>query len=94
MDGDGRGAGVIVCGWCGQDTRPGACGTCGRDPAVPWLQRAQEPPVVDEAAKHRRQLAEAAKAIESEGLRPTIDRLAEQLDVSPRTVRRWREMAP
>lgn len=83
---------MIRCGFCGGETAPGSCSLCGRDPALPYVQRGMEPPVIDEAARHRQALAEATSAIEASGLRATIDRLAEQLDVSPRTVRRWREM--
>jgi len=84
---------VIVCGWCGQPSEPDRCGNCRRDPALPWVQRATDPPAVDPTDDIRRRLSEAAAAVESHGHRPTAERLAEHLDVSPRTVRRWQQMA-
>ena len=84
---------MIVCGWCNAETDLGRCTACGRDPALPWAQRALEPPVVTVAARHRRLLAEATVAIRAEGSEPTIDRLAERLEVDPRTVRRWRALS-
>jgi hypothetical protein len=84
---------MIVCGWCHGDTEPGHCSSCGRDPALPWLQRATEPPVVTPADRYARFLAVAETQIRLEGHEPTIERLAERLDVDPRTVRRWRAMS-
>lgn len=40
----------------------------------------------------RRQLAAAAEVIKGRGQAATVARLAEQLGVSDKTVRRWREM--
>lgn len=80
-----------TCGWCGHPTATDPCSSCGHiDPDRPWIQRGQVPPVVDDAERHRRLLAEARDTLRREGVEPTIERLAEQLDVSPRTVRRWR----
>ena len=84
---------MIACGWCGQPTKPGHCSSCERDPALPWLQRAQAPPPVDPHDRERRLLAEAIRAIKNDGERPTAETLAERLDVSPRTVRRWQQMS-
>jgi hypothetical protein len=85
--------GMIVCGWCNADTAPGRCSMCGRDPALPWVQRGSNPPVVTPADRYARFLAVATAAIQSDGLEPTIERLAARLDVDPRTVRRWRQMS-
>lgn len=84
---------MIRCGWCNAETNPDRCGTCGRDPALPWLQRGAMPPEVSEADRFRAVLSGAEEAIRADGLEPTIDRLADKLDVSPRTVRRWRAVA-
>ncbi len=92
---------MILCGWCGRATRPDQCVLCGRDPAVPYRQRGTEPPVVDaqdgrpplRPAEVSRRLAAARQALAAAGRPITVEALAEQLDVSPRTVRRWREMA-
>ena len=84
---------MIVCGWCHADTDPVRCSACGRDPAVPWVQRALEPPTVSLAERRRRQLTAATAALRAEGVEPTIDRLAERLDIDPRTVRRWRAVS-
>lgn len=90
----------IQCGWCGQPASRTACGHCGRDPVLPWAQRAQEPPEIrtDAAGRPvlddrtiRRRLAEARIAIEEAGGTVTVEALAEHLDVAPRTVRRWRD---
>lgn len=81
---------MIRCGWCGGDTAPDRCSLCGRDPALPYVQRGQEPPVVDAAELARRKLDEAAKAIEASGRKVTAAAVAEHHDVDERTVRRWR----
>lgn len=84
---------MILCGWCGQATVPARCMVCGRDPRTPWLQRAQEPPTVDEGrpaldpAEVRRLYAEAKAAL---GPAATVEALAERLGRSPRTIRDWR----
>ena len=85
---------MIACGWCGLATaNPDRCTSCGHeDPSRPWLQRGQSPPTIDgrtDPTTIRRRLAEATRAL---GGSPTIEALAEELGVSPRTVRRWREM--
>ena len=84
---------MFECGWCGQPAMPGRCGNCHRDPALPWFQRGQAPPVLDLRDPIRRRLAAAGSEIEGQGQRVTAERLAEILDVSPRTVRRWQQMA-
>lgn len=81
---------MILCGWCHEPTDDAHCVTCGHDPRLPWTQRGLPAPVVDAAALARRRLADARRRL---GHDATIDALAEHLDVSPRTVRRWREMA-
>lgn len=85
----------LICGWCGKPTEGDPCSACGHeDPARPWRQRGQQPPTVSKDADARKRLAAARHAIESEGRRPTVEALAEAMNVSPRTVRRWRELAP
>jgi len=64
--------------------------TCGREAALPWIQRNEEPPAVTSFARNRRLLAQAERSIRADGLEPTIDRLAERLGRDARTVRRWR----
>ena len=81
---------MIVCGWCGQPTKADRCANCQRDPVLPWTQRAQQPPPVDPRDRERRLLAEARASL---GRDATVEQLAEHLDISPRTVRRWREMS-
>lgn len=89
---------MIVCGWCSSATAPGLCSTCGRDPALPWLQRGSEPPDVKEQPagrprldpaqiKHRLRLAlkELPEATNAE--------LAEHLGIGETTVRNWRKVA-
>lgn len=93
----------IVCGWCSQPAPDvGPCLHCGRDAALPWRQRAKQPPEIrtdavgrpalDRSAVRRR-LAAARQALEDEGTNVTVEALAERLDVSPRTIRRWQQMA-
>ncbi len=92
---------MILCGWCGRATPPECCSSCGRDPAVPHVQRGLVPPLADAhegrpslaPAEASRRLAAARDALINAGRAVTVETLAEQLDVSPRTVRRWREMA-
>lgn len=76
---------LILCGWCGVPTPAGACASCGRDAVLPWTQRGTTPPQADTPT---RRLAEATAALGSDA---TIERIAEFLDVDPRTVRRWRQ---
>ena len=84
----------MICGWCGEPTRSDPCSACGHeDTARPWIQRGQEPPLARlDPVAIRRRLAQARRDIEAEGRRPTVAALAERLDVTDRTVRRWREM--
>jgi len=83
---------VILCGWCSALTDPFVCGSCGRNPVIPWTQRGQLPPTEYEAKRidARRRLSEARRAL---GPEATLDAIAEHLNVSSRTVRRWHEMS-
>ena len=90
---------MILCGWCGHPTEPAACGACGRDPVLPYLHRDQEPQRAPVAAVGRpgvdvqtirRRMAEARQAL---GAGATVAQLAEHLDVSVRTLGRWRKLA-
>lgn len=91
----------IVCGWCAHATPAGCCDYCGRDPALPWRQRGTVPPAADHDPEHgrpplepreiRRRYDEARAALVAAGHEPTVERLAEALDRSPRTVREWRK---
>lgn len=49
--------------------------------------------MVDVAEEHRRRIAAAVRHIREAGQEPTAERIAERLDVSPRTVRRWQQMS-
>jgi hypothetical protein len=80
---------VIVCGWCGQPSEPDRCGNCHRDPALPWVQRGVDPPEAQDP--NSRRVAKAVSELEADGYRATSERVAERLDVSPRTVRRWQQ---
>jgi hypothetical protein len=91
---------VILCGWCGKATANlDRCTTCGHvDPERPYVQRGEvapsaEPdpgrPALDRATVSKR-LAEARAAL---GSPATVAAIAEFLDVSERTVRRWQQMA-
>jgi hypothetical protein len=84
---------VIVCGWCHGETTPDRCSLCGRDPALPWVQRGQEPPAVNPAERNRVRMVRASTDLLAEGYEPTIERLADRLGVDPRTVRRWRAVS-
>jgi hypothetical protein len=78
----------IVCGFCSAATDDGSpCVNCRHDPVIPYSQRAAVPVLADAPSLR---LAEAAAAL---GSKATIERIAEFLDVSPRTVRRWREVS-
>ena len=83
---------MIACGWCSQPTERDRCSHCGRDPVLPYLQRGIEPPVIDPNAEYRKRLSEASSELRARGQHPTAERIAEVLDVSPRTVRRWQQM--
>lgn len=99
---------VIVCGWCGKPTemwettalRPvGECRACGHeDPGLPWRQRGRDVPEVSQKPGRptisprevSRRLAEARSAL---GPGATAAELAEHLEVSVRTLGRWRKMS-
>lgn len=92
---------MILCGWCeGSTAIDGLCRHCGRDPVLPWAQRAQEPPAASEShdgrprltpgeAKHRLRLAAKALGLEN----PTQAQLAEQLEVDAKTIARWQKLS-
>ena len=87
----------IVCGWCGNWTADRPCRVCGRDPELHWIQRGMEPPLVEETvgrpvldqAAVLKRIADTTAALQAEGKVPTEEALAERLEVSARTVRRW-----
>lgn len=90
---------MITCGWCGKPTTPERCIACGHDdPARPWVQRGQAAPVVErdpgrprtDPADVAHRMAEARSAL---GPHATVEQIAEALEVSPRTVRRWQKVA-
>jgi hypothetical protein len=90
----------IVCGWCRHPTPADRCDYCGRNPAVPWLQRGQAVPVADHDqgagrpaldAREIRLAYDAARvSLVAAGHEATVEAIAEKLDRSPRTVREWR----
>lgn len=87
---------MIVCGWCGRHTaNTDRCTSCGHpDPELPFVQRGEVAPRVPagrptaDKALIRRRLGEARAAGAV-----TVEAQAEYLDVSPRTVRRWRQLS-
>lgn len=82
----------IVCGWCGDPTPDiGRCTGCGRDCRIAHAQRGVEPPEATAGTDQRRLLDEARDAIEERGGRVTVESLADELDRSPRTIRRWKQ---
>lgn len=91
----------IVCGWCGAPTPPGECDRCGKEPSVPWVQRGQQPPRADgehaagrpptDPRDIRRRYDEARGEVMAQGRTPTVEAIAEQLDVAERTVRDWKK---
>jgi hypothetical protein len=81
---------MIECGWCGAPASGERCSHCGRNPAVPWEQRATEPPPA-QLDNHRR-LADAERSLREAGRPVTVLNIADLLDVSERTVRRWQQM--
>lgn len=91
---------MISCGWCGKPTaNHDRCSACRHaDPARPWIQRGEPAPIIahepgrppiDPADVARRIAAARAQL----GPHATVDALAEALDVSPRTVRRWSKVS-
>jgi len=91
---------VIVCGWCASTTEPGQCSQCGRDPALPWIQRAQEPPRATETGHSGRPSLNAGQikqrlriALKELGNDATNAELAEHLDISERTLNRWQKVS-
>jgi len=83
----------IACGWCGASTEVKPCSSCGRDPELAHAQRGRPAPALDDQASIARRLADARHRLSAGGRAITVERLAEELDVSPRTVRRWQQMA-
>lgn len=92
---------MIRCGWCGNPTaNRDRCTSCGHvDPERPWHQRGEPVPSVhvDAAGRPaldrkaiRRRLEEARHAL---GADATVEQIAEFLNVSVRTVGRWRKLA-
>ena len=87
---------MIACGWCGHPTADeDRCESCRHpNPRLPWDQRGEAVPVIREGrpaldrGEVRRRLAEARAAGAT-----TVEQIAEHLEVSPRTVRRWRELS-
>lgn len=91
---------MIVCGWCNSATEPGLCSSCGRNPALPWTQRGDLPPGAKTGhrpgrpALDDRQVKQRIRiAIKDLGGSPTMAQLAEKLDVSETTARKWRKTA-
>jgi hypothetical protein len=90
----------IACGWCGAPTPDvGACTSCGRDPRLPWIQRALEPPEIPDEKAGRPALDRDAIRVEYDravseltglGQPVTVSRIAERLGRSDRTIREWR----
>ena len=92
---------MILCGFCGRAVEAYVrCSTCGHYPEVAWEQRGEIPPVVEKPVAGRpaldlddirRRLTAATNSLQSEGRQATVGALAERLDVSDKTIRRWRE---
>ncbi len=86
----------VECGWCGHPTLEGTCSYCGRDPLVPYTQRGPPPTRLPAPEAGRPSLEERrgrnrlSMAAEELGPGATVERTAEYLGVSPRTVRRWK----
>lgn len=81
---------MIACGWCGAGTESDRCSNCGRDPEQAYTQRNRTPLVFND---HSRRLADARKRLTASGRAITVDRLAEEIGVDARTVRRWQQMS-
>lgn len=92
---------MILCGWCEHPTaNPDRCISCGHpDPGRPWEQRGDAPPVVRTDATGRPALDPSvirhrlADARHEVGQYATHAELAEFLNVSEKTVRRWLKVA-
>lgn len=95
---------MITCGWCGRSADYGRdCPACGHQrPEQPWTQRGIIPPAAPlrdpgrpslDPADTRRRLSGAREALAGRGRQPTEEALAEELGVSPATVRRWQKVA-
>jgi hypothetical protein len=91
---------VIVCGWCDNSTEPGRCSYCGRDPALPWLQRGLEVPGGTEGREAGRPRIDAGRvrhrlrlARKELGEHATNAQLAEHLQISERTLHRWQNLS-
>ena len=90
----------VVCGWCNHPTPPGACEYCGRQAALPWVQRGMAVPAADhdtgpgrpalDGRDVRHLYDSAVSALLATGREPTVEAIAEKLDRSPRTVRGWK----
>lgn len=93
----------IVCGFCGSPVEFGAalCSNCRHDPLTAYVQRGQEPELIEEGAGRptldladtRHRLQQATADLKAMGRAVTVAHLADHLGVSDRTVRRWQQMA-
>lgn len=92
---------LIVCGWCSWATDPDErCGHCNHEsPEKPWEQRGETPPLAKDEREVGRpkldasQIRERVRIARKELPDATNAQLAEHLDVSESTVRRWRKVA-
>jgi hypothetical protein len=103
---------MIVCGWCGKPTEAkdwettaltpdaGECRACGHeDPAKPWLQRGQQPPVANQGrgaggrpSLDISQIRERVRIARKElGADVTNAALAAHLGIDERTLGRWQK---
>ncbi len=91
---------MIVCGWCGNATEPGRCSSCGRNAALPYEQRGQNPPTASQSHAAGRPRLDASQirqtlriALKELGANATNAQLAEHLDIGDTTLRNWRKVA-
>ena len=91
---------AIVCGWCEGATEPDRCSHCGRDPALPWFQRAAEHPRASEDHASGRPKLDPSQirqklriAIKELGSDATKAQLAEHLGIDMRTLGRWQKVS-
>lgn len=92
---------MIRCGWCGRQTDAvDRCTSCGHvDPTRPYDQRGEPAPTVRLAPAGRPPLnptiqrARLMEARASLGRTATDEQLAEFLDISLRTLGRWKKLA-